>query len=355
MNLKSNNIFLFSSVLCLLSIIVITISINSWFIHKNDSNNENYSYYHLASATTNANTNGTKLFNVIIPKSSANPEVDITKLGPRQWYLPGQITINVNDTITWTNNDTEAHTVTSGKGAGIESLMNHNRGTPNGLFDSGLFKPGKSWTHTFTTPGTYTYFCTIHPWMDGVVAVQGKAENIPNYPVYASGARISNLPVYKFTPDGKIEVGLSWDPNVLLTGKEISFFVTFFDRANNKPNLLPYDFVVIQGGKQLQRIPSITQAGMNVLHYVFSNSGHTTIRIENIGAVKSSDVQFDTIIFDNPNISSTVASQLAAAANRQSSNPFAVSYLTLIYIEYAVIFGIPAAVAAVVVMAYRSR
>jgi plastocyanin len=244
-------------------------------------------YYHKAYAATNANTNGTKSFNVMISKGSANPQVDITKLGPRQWYLPRQITISVNDQVTWTNNDTEAHTVTSGIGAGIESLMNNKRGTPNGLFDSGSFRLGQSWTHTFARPGTFTYFCTIHPWMDGVVIVQGKAQNIPNYPVYASGARINALPIYDFTPDGKIEVGLSWDPTVLLTGKEISFFVSFFDRANNRLNLLPYDFVIIQSGKQLQRIPSITQAGMNVEHYVFSNSGPISIRIENVDAIKS--------------------------------------------------------------------
>ena len=352
--MESNKFFLFSPALLLLSILVITNSTNSWFSYTKDNNNE-YSYYHIAYAASNANANGTKSFSVTIPKGSANPQVDITKLGPRQWYLPRQITISVNDTITWTNNDTEAHTVTSGNGAGIESLMNNKRGTPNGLFDSGSFKPGQSWKHTFTKAGTYPYFCTIHPWMDGLVTVQGKAQNIPNYPVYASGARISKLPVYNFTPDGKIEVGLSWDPNVLLTGKEISFFVTFFDRANNKLKLLPYDFVLIQGGKQLQRIPSITQAGMNVQHYVFSNSGPTTIRIENVGAQKSSDIQFNTIVFDNPNISSAAANQLAAAVNRQSSNPFVVSYLTLVYIEYAVIFGIPAAVAATVVIAYRHR
>ena len=40
---------------------------------------------------------------VTIPKGTANPEVDITKLGPRQWYLPRQVSIIVNDTITWTN------------------------------------------------------------------------------------------------------------------------------------------------------------------------------------------------------------------------------------------------------------
>jgi plastocyanin len=319
------------------------------------SKDDTRSYHHVVYATANTNTNGTKSFNVMILKGSANPQIDITKLGPRQWYLPREITVRVNDTVTWTNNDTESHTVTSGIGAGIESLMNNKKGTPNGLFDSGSFKPGQSWTHTFTRPGTYTYFCTIHPWMDGVVTVQGKAQNIPNYPVYASGVKINTLPWYIFTPDGKFEVGLSWDPTVLLTGKDISFIVTFFDRANNRPNLLPYDFVIIQGGKQLERIPSTTQYGTNVQHYVFSNSGPINIRIENVGAVKSSDVQFNTKVFDNPNISSAAAAQLAAAANKQSSNPFAVSYLTLVYIEYAVIFGIPAGVAAMVVWARRYK
>jgi hypothetical protein len=68
--------------------------------------------------------------------------------------------------------------------------------------------------------------------MEGVVTVQGaQSQNIPNYPVDASGKRINQLPIYEFTPDVNLEVGLSWDPAVLLTGKEISFFVTFFDCA----------------------------------------------------------------------------------------------------------------------------
>jgi plastocyanin len=180
-----------------------------------------------------------KHYTVTIPRGSANPEVDITKLGPRQWYLPRSLTIGVNDTVTWINQDTESHTVTSGIGGGMESLVNVNKkGSPTGDFNSGLFKPGQSWTHTFTKPGMYNYYCTIHPWMEGVINVKAQAQNIPNYPVTDTGKRIDKLPVYTFTPDGKIEVGLSWDPKVLLTGKETTFFVSFFDRANNKPNLL---------------------------------------------------------------------------------------------------------------------
>jgi len=324
-----------------------SINSSSFFASKNYDNNDsnNYSYYyHLAFAATGEGIS----FTIKIPKGSANPEVDITKLGPRQWYVPRQVAIHTNDTITWQNNDTEAHTVTSGIGAGIESLMNNKRGTPNGIFDSGLFKPGQSWTHTFVNPGTYTYFCTIHPWMEGVISVQGgQAQNMPNYPVDASSKKISKFPIYTFTPDGKTEVGLSWDPMVLLTGKEISFFISFFDRANHKLHLLPFDFILMQNGKQLERNPGISQIGMNVQHYVFSNSGPVTIRIENIGGVKSAYTQFNSTVFDNPSISSAAADQLAeqykSIANSQSSNPFRVSPLTLVYLVYAVIFGIPAA------------
>ena len=284
---------------------------------------------------------------ITIPKGSANPEVDITKLGPTQWYLPRQLTVDSNDTITWTNNDTEAHTVTSGIGAGIESLMNNKKGTPNGLFDSGYFKPGQSWAHTFTRPGTYAYFCTIHPWMEGVITVTGKPVIIPNYPVDASGKKIMKMPIYLFTPDRKMEVGLSWDPNVLLTGREISFFVNFFDSANNKPNILLFDFVLIQYGKQLEHVPSMAQIGMNIQHFVFSNSGPITIRVENIGGVKSWNTEFNSTVFENPGMALDAANRLAeqykSSVNSQSSNPFRVSPLTLVYLVYAVIFGIPAA------------
>ena len=306
--------------------------------------------------TAYAKEKGTQNITISIPKGSANPEVDITKLGPRQWYLPRQLTVNSNDTITWINNDTEAHTVTSGIGAGIESLMNNKRGTPNGLFDSSSFKPGQSWTHTFTTPGTYTYFCTIHPWMEGVVTVTGKPVIIPNYPVDASGKKIMKMPIYHFTPDGKMEVGLSWDPSVLLTGREISFFVNFFDSANNKPNILPFDFVLIQNGKQLEHVQSMAQIGMNIEHFLFPKSGPIIIGVENIGGEKSWSAQFNSTVFENPGVSLDSANKLAeqykSSAIAQSNNPFRVSPLTLIYTTYAVIFGIPAA-AGLIYFLYR--
>jgi hypothetical protein len=65
---------------------------NEFISTNNDNNNDNY---HLVYAASRG-----KSFTVLIPKGSANPEVDITKLGPRQWYLPRQITVYTNNTIT---------------------------------------------------------------------------------------------------------------------------------------------------------------------------------------------------------------------------------------------------------------
>jgi len=306
------------------------------------NNNNNYAYAKIGKHHT-----------ITIPKGSANPEVDITKLGPRQCYLPRTMTIVSNDTISWINQDTESHTVTSGIGGGMESLVNVNKkGNPTGDFNSGLFKPGQSWTHTFTKPGVYNYFCTIHPWMEGIINVKAQAQNIPNYPVSDTGKRIDKLPVYAFTSDGKLEVGLSWNPKILLTGKESTFFVTFFDRANNKPNLLSFDFVLIQNGKQLKLTPTSEQIGMNVQNYVFANSGPVSIRIENIGGIKAAFAAFNTTIFNNPGISSSSASQLALQYEKsnQQSSLFQVNLVTLVSIVYAVIIGIPAAVAATYIL-----
>jgi hypothetical protein len=60
--------------------------------------------------------------------------------------------------VTWTNNDTLAHTVTS---------------TEAGLFDSGTIAPGGTFTHTFNEAGSFAYSCAIHPSMTGVIQVDG--------------------------------------------------------------------------------------------------------------------------------------------------------------------------------------
>ena len=76
-------------------------------------------------------------------------------------YIPHTLTINSGDTIRWENPDTAAHTITS-----VTDMA------PDGLFDSGLFMPNTFFEFTFEEPGTYDYFCIVHPWMDSSIQVE---------------------------------------------------------------------------------------------------------------------------------------------------------------------------------------
>ena len=68
-------------------------------------------------------------------------------------YIPYEVTVDVGGEVTWSNDDTAAHTVTSGTPAG----------GPDGLFDSSLFMAGTTFSYKFEEAGTYNYFCMVHP------------------------------------------------------------------------------------------------------------------------------------------------------------------------------------------------
>jgi plastocyanin len=70
-------------------------------------------------------------------------------------FGPQVVTVTLGTTVHWTNQDSEAHTVTSDAGA----------------FNSPVLQPGAGFSFTFTKPGTYSYHCSIHPFMTGKVVV----------------------------------------------------------------------------------------------------------------------------------------------------------------------------------------
>jgi len=77
-------------------------------------------------------------------------------------FIPYKVTIDVGGVVTWSNDDTAAHTVTAGSQAE----------GPSGFFDSSLFMAGTTFSHTFETSGTFPYLCMVHPWMVGIVIVE---------------------------------------------------------------------------------------------------------------------------------------------------------------------------------------
>ena len=92
-----------------------------------------------------------------INEGSASPECADTY----SCYDTFAAQVDVGEKVTWQNQDTLYHTVTSGTpGDG-----------PDGLFDSGLIDTYLYFSYTFEEAGTYDYFCMIHPWKQGMVVV----------------------------------------------------------------------------------------------------------------------------------------------------------------------------------------
>ena len=71
-------------------------------------------------------------------------------------FTPNSLQVAVGTTVTWVNNDTVQHTVTS----------------DTKLFDSGPLDPGGKFTYTFTQAGTFAFHCSIHSSMTGTITVQ---------------------------------------------------------------------------------------------------------------------------------------------------------------------------------------
>jgi plastocyanin len=78
-------------------------------------------------------------------------------------YDPSPLTVKTGTSVTWTNNDSSIHTVTSGL------PENGDVGT---LFDSSLINPGMTFVHVFDKQGTFDYSCTLHPFMHGQIIVK---------------------------------------------------------------------------------------------------------------------------------------------------------------------------------------
>ena len=97
---------------------------------------------------------------------SANTSANVTIVvgaassGVAAPFAPANYTAKVGSTITWVNKDPVAHTV-------VSSSVPSGAGT----FSSGPIQYGNVYSVTLTVPGTYKYFCSIHPFMTGTIVV----------------------------------------------------------------------------------------------------------------------------------------------------------------------------------------
>lgn len=84
-------------------------------------------------------------------EAAKSEKVDIVEFT----YQPDPVVVQVDGKVIWQNQDTAPHTATA----------------DDGSFDTGTIEKGKLGSETFKEPGTFTYFCEIHPTMKGTVEV----------------------------------------------------------------------------------------------------------------------------------------------------------------------------------------
>ena len=93
---------------------------------------------------------------IVMPTKVSRPGCEVGQT----CYLPAVFEIRSGGSVTWINEDSAFHSVTSGP-----------YGEPTSLFDSGYMDPYQTYTLVFEAAGRYDYHCTLHPWMTGTILV----------------------------------------------------------------------------------------------------------------------------------------------------------------------------------------
>ena len=162
---------------------------------------------------------------VSVPQGTSVPGCEETN----ECFLPYMVTIHPGDEVVWANDDSAAHTVTSG------TVPDH-----DGLFDSSLFMAGATFSHTFDTLGEYDYYCMVHPWMLGkvFVTVGGGIEKdlgtITMGSTIESNTKVDNLVANIVSSDGYANETMTID-------------VTITDLKNNPAEHITYNIQAIHG------------------------------------------------------------------------------------------------------------
>jgi amicyanin len=116
--------------------------------------------------SSEAGSNGTANSGNSISSTVAGTKVSIVEEASEmgdQAYDPNPVNVKAGDTVTWTNDDSQIHTVTSGTDSSDPNMEKE--------FDSSMLSQNQTFSHKFNTAGEFPYFCQLHPTMVGKVIV----------------------------------------------------------------------------------------------------------------------------------------------------------------------------------------
>ena len=173
---------------------------------------------------------------VSTPQGTSVPGCETTN----ECFLPYEVTVDVGGVVTWSNDDSAAHTVTAGGAAD----------GPSGVFDSSLFMAGTTFSHTFEAAGEFPYFCMVHPWMKGIVTVQAAGEEPDDTPDLIVGAPSeTETTVSGISEDGNLRAEIiASNP---ASDEVMTLEIKFRDSTGSVQKHANYDLTVTQNGQEV--------------------------------------------------------------------------------------------------------
>jgi len=152
-------------------------------------------------------------FEILIPSGASDPGAPYFWSEKSTGVTTGVITIYPGDSVKWKNADTAFHTVTSVTQSG----------EIDGLFDSKFINAGSSFEQKFTELGDFYYFCSLHPWMNGVVHVVANPGSVKSISNVGSGYSSDGLGFeVKYILDTNLQKAVHLNPDA----KSITFTIS---------------------------------------------------------------------------------------------------------------------------------
>lgn len=163
---------------------------------------------------------------VSIPAGTAKPGCETRDL----CYIPSPLTVEVGTVVEWKNFDSVLHTVTSGSP----------KDGPDGIIYSGSISPGEVFAFKFDEDGAFPYYCTLHPWQQGLVIARVSALSVDSEDF--------ELKELMSTQNGNV---IEIQSDVPKAKTPLALEVTFVDPNGNLLESMNYDIRIIQDGEEV--------------------------------------------------------------------------------------------------------
>ena len=172
---------------------------------------------------------------VSAPEGTSVPGCEATN----ECFVPYEVTVDVGGEVTWSNDDSAAHTVTAGSATD----------GPSGVFDSSLFMAGTTFSHKFEVAGEFPYFCMVHPWMQGIVTVQDEGEEPEPGTIIVGAPPEDETTVTGISEDGTLRAEITASNPA--SDEIMSLEIKFRDSTGSVNKHANYDLVVTQNGQEV--------------------------------------------------------------------------------------------------------